>query len=150
MCHSQNLHHRQRRVTPTPAGRPRGDRVVGEQHSRPVARTGGTTDGPAGAADPDLPARRRGEVAGDVGAEIEKSRAEVIRVQLRTFRGRRYLDVRTYYWGEGAAGEALRPTRKGVSLLADRLPELRQALDASTAAVAGRGARGAVGRAVQQ
>jgi hypothetical protein len=38
--------------------------------------------------------------------------------------------VRTYYWAGRGPDEALRPTRKGISLAADRLPELRAALDA--------------------
>jgi hypothetical protein len=68
--------------------------------------------------------------AGAMGAvELTKGRAEVV----RAYQGRRYADVRTYYWDGRGPDEALRPTRKGISLVADRLPALRAALDALAA-----------------
>jgi hypothetical protein len=73
---------------------------------------------------------------GVVVADLAKGRSEVVRVQLRTYQGRRYVDVRTYFWDEHEPEEALRPTRKGVSLAAERLPELRGALDALAAVLA--------------
>jgi hypothetical protein len=59
-----------------------------------------------------------------------------VRVQLRTYQGRRYVDIRTYFWDEHGPEETLRPTRKGVSLAAERLPELRGALDALASVLA--------------
>jgi hypothetical protein len=73
---------------------------------------------------------------GVVIADLAKGRAEVVRVQLRTYQGRRYVDVRTYFWDERGSEETLRPTRKGVSLAAERLPELRGALDVLAAVLA--------------
>jgi hypothetical protein len=75
------------------------------------------------------------EVGGVVAFDLVKGRAEVVRAQLRTYRGRRYVDVRTYYWDERGAAPELRPTRKGISLAAKRLCELRGALDALAAAL---------------
>ena len=63
--------------------------------------------------------------------EFEKSRAETIRASLKTYKGKRYADLRTFYWAEPASGEeALAPTKKGVTIALEHLPELRKAIDA--------------------
>ncbi len=74
--------------------------------------------------------------AGQIFGEIERNSQEVVRVQLRLYQGKRYVDVRTYYWDESGDVEELQPTKKGISLKVERLPELRAALDALAAAVA--------------
>jgi Transcriptional Coactivator p15 (PC4) len=77
-----------------------------------------------------------GGPAGRVYGEIEKNKAEVVRVQLQEDKGRRYVDVRTYSWAEDGPKEALRPSRKGVSLRLEQRGELRAALDALATDVA--------------
>jgi len=63
--------------------------------------------------------------------EFEKSRAETIRASLKTYKGKRYVDLRTFYWAEPASGEeALAPTKKGVTIALEHLPELRKAVEA--------------------
>jgi hypothetical protein len=66
-----------------------------------------------------------------VAYEFEKSRAETIRARLKTHNGKRYADIRTFYWAEPADGEEeLAPTKKGVTVAVELLPELKKAVDA--------------------
>lgn len=58
-------------------------------------------------------------------AWIDKSETERVRVALNEFSGKMLLDIRTYYQAED--GE-WRPTKKGVSLGADKLAELQESL----------------------
>ncbi len=71
-------------------------------------------------------------------AVIPKNQKEEVHVALSSFKGRNLIDVRTYaVWGDDPAP---RPTRNGVSLSVDRLPELIAALQsAATAAGVSRG-----------
>ena len=64
--------------------------------------------------------------------EFESGR-DTIRASISVFRGRTYIDLRKWY--EPAPGEPLKPTQRGVNVLADFLPELREALDAVEAAL---------------
>ncbi len=67
-------------------------------------------------------------------AVIPKNTKEEVRIALSSFKGRNLIDVRTYaVWGDDPAP---RPTRNGVSLSVDRLPDLIAALQ-SAAATAG-------------
>ncbi len=67
-------------------------------------------------------------------AVIPKNQKEEVRIALSSFKGRNLIDVRTYaVWGDDPAP---RPTRNGVSLSVDRLPDLIAALQ-SAAATAG-------------
>jgi hypothetical protein len=56
------------------------------------------------------------------------SRGRTIRSSLTQFRGKTLVDVRL--WVEPSPGEPLIPTRKGISVPLEYLPELREALHA--------------------
>ena len=79
--------------------------------------------------------RAAGSDDAHIYGEIQKNSAEVVRVQLRDYQGRRYLDIRTHFWSEDGPEEELRPTKKGISLSVEKLPELRAAIEALAAAV---------------
>ncbi|MEW6049400.1 MAG: transcriptional coactivator p15/PC4 family protein [Bacillota bacterium] len=73
------------------------------------------------------PARARGEwVAEEVGA-IAKNKREAIVVRLVSRDGRRFVDVREFYWARDA-GE-YRPSKQGVALDVSLLPELLALLE---------------------
>jgi hypothetical protein len=78
-------------------------------------------------------------------ATIAKNPEEEIRIALREFKGRTYIDIRTYWKSrEGDPG----PTKKGVTLNPEFFPELKKAvLDLETLLVSngllGQGAKGA-------
>ena len=55
---------------------------------------------------------------------------ESVRVQLREFEGCALLDVRKYFT---AADGKLAPTKKGLSIVVDRLPDLCRAINAALA-----------------
>ncbi len=61
-------------------------------------------------------------------AKIEKNKTEELRVALKEFKGRRYLDIRTYIDPYADEGQGRVPTRKGVTLNLAKLPELIEAL----------------------
>ena len=66
-------------------------------------------------------------------AVIEKGKTVDVRVTLAEYNGRRYLDVRQLVVVDATGDRA--PTRKGVTLAVDKIPELRAALEkAETAA----------------
>jgi len=52
---------------------------------------------------------------------FRRTPTEEVRATLRTYRGRRYMDVRVYYLDD--EGE-FRPTKKGVNLSVEYVPEL--------------------------
>lgn len=58
---------------------------------------------------------------------VDKQGGESIRIQWCTFKGRTYLDIRTYYTDD--TNEVL-PTKKGITLRPDMLPQLIEALQA--------------------
>jgi hypothetical protein len=60
-----------------------------------------------------------------VVSSFKRNPTEEVRATLKEFRGRRYLDLRIYYQDD--AGE-WKPTRKGVSLSTDFMPELKEAV----------------------
>jgi hypothetical protein len=71
-------------------------------------------------------------------AVIPKNKVEELRVSLPRFKGVELIDVRTFaQFGSGE--EAKRPTRKGITLKIEHLPQL---IDALTAALADARARG--------
>ena len=61
-------------------------------------------------------------------ATIEKNRSEELRVALKEFKGRRYLDIRTFIEPYADEGQGRVPTKKGVTLGLAKLPELIAAL----------------------
>jgi transcriptional coactivator p15 (PC4) len=60
-------------------------------------------------------------------AIIPKNSFEDIRVMWSEYKGRRYLDIRIYTEIEGKANKV--PTKKGVTLRPDLIPELINALE---------------------
>ena len=56
--------------------------------------------------------------------ECRKPRGETLRVQVATYRGSTFLDIRTY----AGTGSDARPTPKGVTIPLDRVRELGDAL----------------------
>lgn len=57
-----------------------------------------------------------------VVAEFNKNPLDLVRVTLRTYKSKQYVDVRQFYRDD--EGE-WKPTKKGVSMSTDLLPELR-------------------------
>ena len=55
-------------------------------------------------------------------AIIEKNRSEELRIALKEFKGRNYLDIRTYVEPYADEGQSRVPTRKGVTVNAGALP----------------------------
>jgi hypothetical protein len=60
-------------------------------------------------------------------ATVSKNNVEEVRISLTTFNGFDLVDIRTFARLVGAAGEPT-PTKRGICLSRDRLPELIQAL----------------------
>jgi hypothetical protein len=61
-----------------------------------------------------------------VVASFKRNPTEEVRAGIKEFKGRRYIDLRIYYMDD--QGE-WKPTRKGISLATDFMPELRNAVD---------------------
>ncbi len=66
-------------------------------------------------------------------ATIEKNRSEELRIALKEFKGRHYLDVRTYCEPYSDEGQGRVPTKKGVTVPLAKLPELIEALQKTEA-----------------
>ncbi|MCJ2060107.1 transcriptional coactivator p15/PC4 family protein [Methylobacterium sp. J-048] len=60
-------------------------------------------------------------------ATVTKNNTEEVRVSLTTFNGFNLVDIRTFARLIGAGGEPM-PTKRGICLGRDRLPDLIQAL----------------------
>lgn len=58
--------------------------------------------------------------------EFERNPTEKVVVSMSVFKGRQLADLRTYY--ESEEGE-WRPTKKGVSIPVEKLPELKESVD---------------------
>lgn len=71
----------------------------------------------------------------DVVYEFEAGR-HTYRASLSRFRGDVYVDLREWY--EPSAGEELRPTKKGISVRAEYLEELQEAIAALATAISSR------------
>ena len=61
-----------------------------------------------------------------VVAQFKRNPTEEVRAGIKEFKGRRYIDLRIYYMDD--QGE-WKPTRKGISLATDFMPELKTAVD---------------------
>jgi hypothetical protein len=68
--------------------------------------------------------------------EFRKNAIEVVRANLSTFRGHELADLRVYYEADDGS---LRPTKKGLCVGIDLLPELRAAVEALEVAARKRG-----------
>jgi hypothetical protein len=60
-----------------------------------------------------------------VVAKFKRNPTEEVRAGIKEFKGRRYIDVRIYYQDDK---QEWKPTRKGISLATDFMPELKQAV----------------------
>jgi hypothetical protein len=58
--------------------------------------------------------------------QFKKNANETVMVKFTQFKGKRLIDIRTYYAAEN--GE-LKPTQKGVSLGRELLPEMKETVD---------------------
>jgi hypothetical protein len=56
---------------------------------------------------------------------FSKNALEEVRASLTQYKGKQYVDLRVYYKAED---DEFRPTKKGLTLAPDLLPELEQAL----------------------
>lgn len=61
-----------------------------------------------------------------VVASFKRNPTEEVRAGIKEFKGRRYIDLRIYYMDD--QGE-WKPTRKGISLATDFMPELKNAVE---------------------
>lgn len=68
-----------------------------------------------------------------VVATFKRNPTEEVRAGIKEFKGRRYIDLRIYYMDD--QGE-WKPTRKGISLSTDFMPELKDAVSQIEAALA--------------
>ena len=60
--------------------------------------------------------------------EFMKNSAEKVKVEFSNFNGKELFDIRIYFNAKGA-DEDWRPTKKGVALSLDLVPELRKAIE---------------------
>lgn len=60
-------------------------------------------------------------------AVLDRGPTQQIQIRLNEFKGRRYLDLRTFYLDED--GETWKPTRKGVSIPVELFGQLKAALE---------------------
>ena len=58
--------------------------------------------------------------------DVQKNSLEKIRIEKREYKGKEFIDMRTYYLD----GEEWKPTKKGVTFRPDRLDEVMKALKA--------------------
>lgn len=72
--------------------------------------------------------------------EWPKNEEEVVRATTSLYKGRRYFSVRLYYRAEGRDG--WHPTKKGLTLGADHMPNLLKAVKALVEAAKGEGGDG--------
>ncbi len=67
------------------------------------------------------------ENAEQLVAVINRSPTQQIQVRVNEFKGKRYIDLRTFYLDE--KDESYKPTRKGVSIPVENFEDLKAALD---------------------
>jgi len=75
---------------------------------------------------------------------IEKNSLEQIRVHLTNFRGHDLLDIRVYYLDPSQPEADAKPTRKGISVSVDLIPELAKAIQKALEVVKNRNPSGKV------
>lgn len=62
-------------------------------------------------------------------SEIKKGSSEILKVSLSGFRGQVYLDFRVWYIPDGSSDSGeLRPTKKGVKIHSEVIPEILKAI----------------------
>ena len=73
---------------------------------------------------------KNGERLGECAVIIEKGKTTDVRVQIASFEGHRYLDVRMFFVADATSRA---PSPKGCTLPLHRIPELRAALEKAEA-----------------
>lgn len=68
-------------------------------------------------------------------AQFQKNSTEIIKVHIKTWKGRRYIDFRIWYLENPAEPGSEIATKKGITLNVDHLEELKKAVDKALAAV---------------
>ncbi|MCK5708376.1 MAG: transcriptional coactivator p15/PC4 family protein [Candidatus Aureabacteria bacterium] len=58
--------------------------------------------------------------------EIPKNKSETIVISEKEFRGNQYIDLRVFYKDDN---EELKPTKKGIMIKKDLLPEIRETIN---------------------
>ena len=58
--------------------------------------------------------------------EIKKNRAEKIVFSLGEFRGKKRIDIRTFFLGDEEDSEVWKPTKKGVNISLDQWQEFKE------------------------
>jgi len=66
---------------------------------------------------------------------FNKNVLEIVKVYLQTFNDRDYFDIRVWYSNDPQSPGAERPTRKGLTLSVELLPELIRALQKAQAEI---------------
>lgn len=66
---------------------------------------------------------------------FQKNETEEVRLTLREYKGKSYLDLRVFFKSQGM--EAFKPTRKGLTLPAELAPELEKAFQGLSFKAAG-------------
>jgi len=60
--------------------------------------------------------------------EIKKNRGEKIVFSLGEFKGKKRIDIRTYFLGDEEDSEVWKPTKKGVNISLDQWQEFKEIL----------------------
>ena len=60
--------------------------------------------------------------------EFKKNARDIVRVELGQFKGYEVINIRVFYQSDNNEGKWL-PTRNGITMLADLIPELKEAID---------------------
>ncbi|MEQ8188016.1 MAG: transcriptional coactivator p15/PC4 family protein [Candidatus Eremiobacterota bacterium] len=58
--------------------------------------------------------------------EIKKNRGEKIVFSLGEFKGKKRIDIRTYFQGEEENSEVWKPTKKGINISLDQWQEFKE------------------------
>jgi len=70
--------------------------------------------------------------------EFNKDPAELVRLTLTEFKGKRYVDLRLYYDASEGETPDWKPSKKGVCLSVDLLDELKEGIEKAAAEVQGK------------
>lgn len=70
--------------------------------------------------------QNQNEAQEEIIYQFEKNEREVVKLRKSVFKGKEYVDLRLYVHAEGG-GEDI-PTKKGVNLPIDKIPELKKAI----------------------
>ena len=60
--------------------------------------------------------------------EIKKNRAEKVVISIGEFKGKKRIDIRTFFLGEEEDSEVWKPTKKGINISLDQWQEFKELL----------------------